>query len=480
MSNYDRLSGLDASFLHLESIETPMHVGAVAIFEGEPFFDENGRFRLSHLRDLVSSRLHLVPRFRKKIMNVPFAQGRPIWVDDERFDIAYHVRLTALPSPGSWEQLMDLACRVQSRQLDRSRPLWELWFVEGLEGGKVAFMQKTHHALVDGISGIDVATVLMDFSPEPSEVDPQAWEPTPNPDSLALLGDTLLQRITEPAEIIRTTRHLLRVPRDARDRAKDIGRSLASFVTGDLFTPARTSINGPIGQRRIFEVVRIQLEDAQRVHRILGGTVNDVILAGVAGGLHELLESRGEETGKRRMRAICPVSVRSDEDRGAMGNRIAGMVVPLNVGDVDAIERLHEIRLVTADLKDKRQAHGADFLVGLAEYVAPTTLVVAARVTHRQPFVNLIVTNMPGPQTPLYCMGARLLEAFPIVPLARNMTLGVAIMSYCGQLSIGLYGDKDSCPDLHVLATGIEDTIAELVKIAAGAEAAADISPEGS
>ncbi len=201
---YDRLSGLDSSFLHLESLETPMHVGAVSIFDGEPFFDDDGRFRLADARELVASRLHLIPRFRKRLQNVAFEQGRPIWVDDDRFDIGYHVRLTALPSPGTREQLLTLCNRVQEQLLDRSRPLWELWFVEGVEDGNIALIEKTHHALVDGVSGVDVATVLLDFTPEPTVLDPPEWRPEPPPSREQLLIDTLRERVSEPAEIVRS------------------------------------------------------------------------------------------------------------------------------------------------------------------------------------------------------------------------------------------------------------------------------------
>ena len=228
MTAHDRLSSLDASFLHLESIETPMHVGAVSIFEGEPFLDETGRFRLAEVRRLVASRLHLIPRFRRRLMGVPLNQGRPIWVDDPRFDIAYHVRLTALPAPGTREQLMTLTARVQSQLLDRSRPLWELWFVEGLEGGRVGLIQKTHHALVDGVSGVDVATVLLDFQPEPTYLEPPRWILEPPPAEWRLLADSLWERATEPAEIVRTVRAAARGPQRALDettRVAQIGRA---------------------------------------------------------------------------------------------------------------------------------------------------------------------------------------------------------------------------------------------------------------
>ena len=464
MATYDRLTSLDASFLHLESIETPMHVGAVSIFEGEHFFDETGRFRLAEVRRLVSSRLHLIPRFRKRLMPVPFNQGRPIWVDDPRFDIAYHVRLTALPSPGTREQLMTLTSRIQSQLLDRSRPLWELWFVEGLEEGRVALIQKTHHALVDGVSGVDVATVLLDFEPTPTYLEPPRWILQPPPAEWRLFADTVWERATEPTEIIRTARAAVRGPQRALDETVRVARSIQSMFGADAIAP-RTSLNtAHVGRNRRFDGVRVSFDDVRTVRRAFGGTINDVVLAGVTGGLRRLFESRNEPVRDITLKALCPVSVRDDGERMQLGNRVSGMMVPLPVGIADPVDRLAEIRLATHDLKEREQAVGASFLLDLTHYAAPTLLGLAARVTHRQPFVNLVVTNVPGPQVPLYCMGGRMLEAFPVVPLTRNLSIGIAILSYCGQLHIGLFVDRDAFPDLAVLSGALEDSFAELTK----------------
>ncbi len=466
MARYDRLASLDASFLHLEKLETPMHVGALSIFEGGVFFDEQRRFRLAEVRRLVASRLHLIPRFRKRLMAVPLEQGRPIWVDDDRFDIAYHVRLTALPSPGTRDQLLTLCSRVQAQLLDRSRPLWELWFVEGLEGGDVALIQKTHHALVDGVSGVDVATVLLDFTPEPTVLDPAPWEPAPAPARRRLLVDSLSERVTEPAEVARSVRHAVRWPRHALERGVQLARSMASLVDRNIVAP-RTSLNGVVGRSRRFDGVRVSLDDVKAIRKSLGGTVNDVVLAGVAGGLRRLLESRGDALDGLVLKVLCPVSVRDESQRMQLGNRVSAMFVALEVGEPDPVARLRAVQAVTADLKERQQAVGAAFLVDLAQYAAPTLLGLAARVAHRQPFFNLVVTNVPGPQVPLYCMGARMVEAYPIVPLASNLTLGIAILSYCGQLHLGLFTDRDAFPDLPVLAGALEDAFAELRKVAA-------------
>jgi WS/DGAT/MGAT family acyltransferase len=462
---YDRLSALDSSFLHLERLETPMHVGALSVFEGGPFLDETGHFRLTDVRDLVASRLHLIPRFRKRLMHVPGELGRPIWIDDDRFDIGYHVRLTALPAPGTRAQLLTLTERLQAGQLDRSRPLWELWFVEGLEDGHIALIQKTHHALVDGVSGVDVATVLLDFTPEPTVFDAPAWNPEPAPKAEQLALDSVIERLTEPAEIVRSIRRAVRGPRRALHQMSQLVGSIASLVDRNALAP-RTSLNDRVGRSRRFELVRVSLDDVKAVRRHLGGTINDVILAGVAGGLARLLESRQELDPGLTLKVMCPVSVRDESEQMQLGNRVSAMFVPLAVGLPDPLARLEAVRAVTADLKERRQAVGAAFLSDLTQYAAPTLLGLGARLAHRQPFFNLVVTNVPGPQVPLYCMGGRLLEAYPVVPLTRNQSVVVGILSYCGRLHLGLFADRDAFADLGVFAAGIEDAFAELNKLA--------------
>jgi len=442
-----------------------MHIGALAVLEGEPFFDDRGNFRLAAVRDLVASRLDLIPRFRRRLQSVPFGQGRPVWVDDSNFDIAYHVRLTALPSPGTREQLLTLCSRVQAGLLDRSRPLWELWFVEGLEGGHVGLIQKTHHALVDGVSGVDVATVLLDFSPEPPAVEPSGWEPSRPPGGPGLLADSLVERATQPAELGRYVRGVLRRPREGLRKAGELARSFTTILDRHLFAP-HTSLNARVGRNRRLEALRVRLDDVKAVRRAIGGTVNDVVLAAVTGALRRYFEGRGDPVDGLVLRALCPVSVREDDERLGLGNRVSAMIVPLPVGIADPGARFDALRADTADLKERKQARGAAFLVDLTDYAAPSLLGAASRLVHRQPFVNLVVTNIPGPQFPLYLMGARLLEAYPIVPLARNLALGVALFSYSGWVHVGVFGDPDALPDLAGFAAALDDSFAELTKIA--------------
>jgi WS/DGAT/MGAT family acyltransferase len=464
---YDRLTALDESFLHLERPETPMHVGAVAILERAPFYDAAGRFRLDDVRALVASRLQLIPRFRKRVMPVPLGGGRPVWVDHAGFDIADHVRITALPAPGSRRQLFELAERLMTQVLARDRPLWELWFVEGVDRGEhVGLIHKSHHTLTDGISGVDIATVLLDFTREPTVLDADGWTPLPAPHPPRLVLDTVRQRVTRPTELASTLRRATDAPRDAVDRATGLGRSIGSLLDGQLVAP-RLFLNAPVRRGRRIETVRVPLETVRSVRAAFGCTVNDVVLAIVGSAVARVLEAHGELHPELVLKAFCPVSVRDDDQRMQLGNRISTMVVPLAVGEPDARLRLDAVRATTADLKERRQAVGAAALLGLSEYAAPTLLGLAARVAHAQRVANLIVTNVPGPQVPLYCLGARMHEVYPIVPLSRNLTLNVAILSYCGQLHFGLIGDGEAGRDLERLAGGIEDAVAELEDLAA-------------
>ena len=467
--HHERLSALDASFLHMERLETPMHTGALTVFDGEPFFAATGRFRLRDVQDLVAARLDRIPKFRQRVQTVPLDAGPPIWVDDDRFDITHHVRLTALPRPGEWPQLLALFERIQAQVLDRARPLWELWFVEGLEAGHVALIQKTHHALVDGVSGVEVATALLDFDRDPGPPPAaRAWTPQPGPTPGRLLIDTVRERVAGAAVVARRAHRAAEDPRPPADRAATLARSVSTLADHGLVAP-RTSLNRPTGRSRRFGRVRVPLDDVQTVRAEYGGTINDVVLAGVAGGLGRLLDRRGELTPGLTLKAFCPVSVRAEDERLRLGNRVSALLVPLPVAERDPRRRLDVIREATQLLKASGQALGAATLLGLGQYAAPTMLGLGARLVHHQPFCNLVCTNVPGPQVPLYCMGARMLEAYPMVPLSKNLNLGVAILSYDGFLHVGLLADRDHWPDLDVLEVGIDDAFTELHKLAVGA-----------
>ncbi len=439
-----------------------MHVASTTLFEGPaPPYTE--------FRDHIESRLHLVPRFRQKLRFVPFGMGRPVWVDDPHLNLAYHVRHTALPEPGSEQQLRNLAGRIFSQQLDRSKPLWELWLVEGLKGGRFAIVGKTHHAMVDGVSGVDITTVLFDTEREPAEGSKplERWIPEPEPSGAQLLAEALVQRTLDPREVVRGVRRVLRGPRRALRKATDAALAAGSFAwTGIAAPPSPFNFN--VGPHRRFAWVRASLGDMKQVKNELGGTVNDVILAAVAGALGRYLRARGHSTAGLELRAMVPVSVRTAEQSGALGNRVTSMMAPLPVWCEDPKRRMEIVKQSMGDLKQSKQALGATLLTQLADFAPPTIAGQAARLQARQRFFNLVVTNVPGPQFPLYLMGRRMERVFPMVPLAKNQGICVGIMSYDGQVNFGLIGDYDGMPDLDDLAEDLEAAIAELIEAAGG------------
>ncbi|MDX6609002.1 MAG: diacylglycerol O-acyltransferase / wax synthase [Solirubrobacterales bacterium] len=448
----DRLTGLDSSFLHMERAGAHMHVASTSIFEGPaPGIGE--------FRDHIASRLHLVPRFRQKLRFVPFGQGRPVWIDDPHLNLDYHVRQTALPAPGSEEQLRNLAARIFSQQLDRSKPLWELWLVEGLDGGRFAIIGKSHHALVDGISGVDITTVLFDTEQEPANPPalPPKWAPRPEPTDLKLLGDALRERATSPQEFVRGVRAAFRGPRQV---LRGVGAT-SKMISAGMAAPS-TPFNVEIGPHRRIAFVRSDLAALKQIKNEHGGTVNDVILSVVTGAIGNYLRARGHDTEGLEMRAMVPVSVRAEEERGALGNRISAMMAPLPIWCEEPVRRLHLVTEIMGDLKGSGQAVGAEILTRVVDF-APTTIASqAARLQPAQRFFNLVVTNVPGPQFPLFVLGRQMESIFPMVPLARRQALCVGIMSYNGQVDFGLIGDYDAMADLDSFALDLEGAIAEL------------------
>lgn len=462
MANADRLTGLDSSFLHLEGEAVHMHVAACTVFEGPaPTHAE--------LVEAVQSRLHLVPRYRQRLAFVPLQQGRPVWVDDPQFRLAFHVRHTALPRPGSDVQLRRLTGRVFSQALDRARPLWELWLVEGLEGGRFALLTKTHHALVDGISGVDIATVLFDTTADAAPPAPPRtpWVPRPLPTGPQLLADALMERATVPDEFQRVVRAALtRGPRQLARRVAGTLAATGAFAWTGLDPAPRSPFNRQIGPHRRFTWVTVPLKDLRHVKTAFGGTVNDAVLAAVAGALGGYMRLHDEQTDDVVLRALVPVSVRAQSERGALGNRVAAVYAPLPVGLRDPVERMRVITRATADLRTSGQAVGAQVLTELTGFAPPTIMAQAARLQARQRFFNLVVTNVPGPQWPLYLLGRRLEAVYPLVPLAQNTALGIAVMSYNGSLSFGLNADYDVLADVELLADELRAAIRELIAAA--------------
>ncbi|HEU4976087.1 MAG TPA: wax ester/triacylglycerol synthase family O-acyltransferase [Baekduia sp.] len=458
-----RLSALDASFLHLEDHgPAHMHVAAVMTFGGTP--PDYDAFV-----DAIVSRLHLVPRYRQRLADVPFGQGRPRWVDDPHFNPEYHIREAALPAPGSDDELKRLAARIFGQRLDRSKPLWEILLVDGLEGDRFAIISKTHHALVDGVSGVDIVSILFDTHPEPAppHPPPPPWLPRPVPSQAELLAEALVERSTVPAEALRGLRALTRRPRHAAGRLAGNLAGLGSMALSGLNPAPRTPLNVRIGPHRRYTWVDADLGRLKAVKSALGGTVNDAVLAAVSLGLGRWLRDRGVDTEGLVLRAMVPVSVRADAERGALGNRVATMWAPLPVGVEDPAACFREIAEAMSVIKESGQAVGAEALTNLADFAPPTILSQAARLQTRQRYFNLVVTNVPGPQLQLYLLGRPMQAIYPVVPLAANQALGIAIMSYHGRVGFGLLGDFDALPDLEAIAGHLEAALDELALAAA-------------
>jgi diacylglycerol O-acyltransferase / wax synthase len=457
----DRLTGLDASFLHLEDASSHMHVGGVMLFEGPPP-------PYAELLEAFERRLPLVPRYRQRLAFVPLGQGRPKWVDDPHFNLRYHVRATALASPGSERQLKDLAGRVFSQQLDRDKPLWEVWLVESLDDDRFAVLSKTHHALVDGISGVDIMSVLFDTSPEPAApTDPgDRWLPRPVPSRAQLLAEALLERATIPTEIGRSVRAVIRGPRRIAAGVRDAAVGVGAMAWAGLNPAPGSPYNKSIGPHRRFTWVRADLRDMKAIKDELGGTVNDVVLSVVAGALGRHLRRRGRNTDGLELKAMVPVSVRTDVERGALGNRVAAMMAPLPVWCQEPVARLDIVSEQLKGLKSGGQAVGAQVITDLSGFAPPTIMDQASRLMAHQRYFNLVVTNVPGPQFPLYLLGRRMLDPFPMVPLAKNQALGIALLSYDGRINFGLVGDYDLLWDLDDLAADLEESLVELAAAA--------------
>jgi diacylglycerol O-acyltransferase / wax synthase len=462
MANPDRLTALDSTFLHLEDHSTAhMHVASVMVFEGEAP-------TLQELVDHILGRLHLVPRYRQRLAHVPLGQGRPIWTDDPHFNPYYHIRHTALPKPADDAALKRLAGRLFSQRLDRSKPLWEIWLVQSMSRGRFALVAKTHHALVDGISGVDITTVLFDTAREPAPVGPPSpWSAKPLPGSAKLLGEALIERSTVPAEMVRGGRALLRAPRRAISQLKDGLASLGATTLAGINAPAPPSpFNVDIGPHRRYTFLDADLASFKAIKDSLGGTLNDVVLSSVTLALGRYLRNRDFDTDGLVLKAMVPVSVRSKSQRGALGNQVAAMWAPLPVGIENPAECLSTITSAMEDLKKSGQAVGAQVLTNLAGFAPPTILSQAARLQAKQPFFNLVVTNVPGPQFPLYLLGRRLEVLYPVVPLAQRQAIGIAVMSYDGHLGFGLLGDYDALPELDAIALDLKWAIGSLARAA--------------
>lgn len=456
----DRLSALDVSFLYLEEPTAPMHVGGVAVFEAPAAGFDHDR-----LVQLIKARIAFVPRYRQRVRWVPGRLANPVWVDDENFDVAYHVRRSAVPRPGTEEQLRELTARIMSRPLDRTRPLWEMYLVEGLERDRFAILTKTHHAMVDGLSAIDIGQVILDVTAEPRPAVTDVWRPAREPSSLELFVGGMTDVVRSPAVAVDSVRDGLD---DVQESIRGVGRSLRGVLSAAA-TVVRPPTSGPlnveIGEQRRYATVDSKLGDFKRIRKAHGGTINDVVLAVVAGALRQWLMTRGEKLSPRsEIRAMVPVSVREGEDPQS-GNRIAAFLCDLPVGEPDPVVRLQRVTFEMGQHKAHNQMMGAQALVGLAGFGPPTLHSLGARAAGglSQRVWNLVVTNVPGPQFPLYAGGAQMLAAYPVVPLAKKQVLSVGVTSYNGGVFFGLVGDREAMSDIDVFAQCIHDSLVELV-----------------
>lgn len=464
---YERLSGLDTSFLLLESRNVYSHVASTLVFDAGPLRRADGGIDFDAIVEAHRALLPRIPRYRQVLRFTPVT-GQPVWVDDARFDLSYHLRHTSLPKPGTDEQLKQLSARIMQQHLDRSRPLWETWVVEGLEGGRFAVIAKVHHCMIDGIAGVDLMQLLL--SPDPRSPAPEPaprYEPRPEPTSLQLLRDDLARRARIPLTALHDMREFLQ-------EAEDVRHEVVARATGALTTlgatvrrPSETPLNQPIGAHRRFDWCSMDLAEIRDVKNRLGGTVNDVVLAIATGAFRRFLQGRGIRLARDLdFRVLAPVSVRRPEEREALGNRISGWIVRLPLDGRDPKRRLQRIAEQTRSLKASKLALGAELLINVVDWTPATLLSLGARgIASLLPF-NSIVTNVPGPQVPMYLCGARLLEAFPHAPLIDRVGLGIALMSYDGRLHWGINADYDAVPDVEVFRDAIEASFEELRRAA--------------
>jgi WS/DGAT/MGAT family acyltransferase len=467
--SYERLTALDNSFLVLERPKAYMHVASTQILQAAPLRGADGGIDADAFKRLVAGSLHLIPRYRQKLQYVPF-ENQPVWVDDPAFNLDYHIRHTSLPRPGTEAQLKALSARIMQQHLDRSRPLWEIWLVEGLEDDRFALISKVHHCMIDGISGVDLMNILMSVSPEPMIPDAPPYVPRPAPSAFELWRHETLRRLRLPVEALRDLRHFVDEAQNLRRELLVRGRAVAQTLGATLRRPSETPLNGEIGPHRRFGWCVMPLADIKAVRKSLGGSLNDVVLTIVTGAVRRFLLYRRVDPERIDFRVMAPVSVRSKDERGELGNRVSAWFLTLPVGEEDPRKQLLSVAQETAELKESKQAVGASVLTQVAEWTPSTLLALGARnMTRLLPF-NIVVTNVPGPQVPIYTLGAPLLEIYPHVPLIDGTGLGIALMSYDGRLCWGFNADYDLVPDLPVFVEAIQDAFDEL-------RALADVSP---
>ena len=460
----DRLSALDAEFLHLEDGTSHMAIAGMSVFEGSPPTEEE-------VLALLASKLPRIPRYRQRVHTVPLELGRPVWVDDPHFNLRYHVRSTALVEPADEASVCRLMARLMSQELDRQRPLWECWIVHGLPGGRWALVSKVHHCMVDGIAGVGLLEALLDVDPDTPLADPVPWSPSPVPSGPALVLDAWGGLLGDLAGVVRDLPGRARDPIGAVRSLARTGGGMLRFGRSMPYTPP-LSVEGSIGPHRVWAYSSATIEDVRRIRKGMGGTLNDVVMAAVTNGYRELLLARGEDVGAAVLRTLVPVSLRGQSAKGIPDNRVSAIVYDLPVNLADPVERLEAVQAQMSELKASNMPEAGDALTSFADLLPPMVVGNATRVLMRyiqdrpQRSLNTVTTNVPGPQFPLYCLGREMVEHRPFVPISHGVRIGTAILSYNGGLSFGVTGDFDSAPDVGVVATGTASGIAELVEIA--------------
>jgi diacylglycerol O-acyltransferase len=469
MRDYDRLGAFDRCFLDLENSKAHMHIGAVMIFDGAGMRGTDGGIDIEHVRRFIHGRLARVPRYRQRLQHTPI-ENHPVWVDDYSFDLNYHIRQISVAKPGDTRQLKRLVAWLNSQPLDRSKPLWEMWVIEGLEKDRFAVFQKIHHCMVDGIAGAEEMAVVLSAGPEEGAEIPRRWRPRPTPTVSTMLRDSVLRRAYGPFELARAAVNALRRgPRTTFATVANTTEGLVSVVTRSLPPASETRLNRPIGAQRRFDWLEMDLEHVKAIKTALGGTLNDVVLTAVTGALRHYLEQHGasqEELAEMTLRAMCPVNRRSEEGRSRAGNKIAGMFVELPVGEVDARARLARVAAETTEAKLKHQADAVEAVAALSEWTTPRLLHAIGQTGSRNRTYNLVVTNIPGPQIPLYLLGARMHEAIPVVPIFEQQGLTIALFSYAGKICWGFNADREIVPDLHDFVRAVEMSMTELAATA--------------
>jgi diacylglycerol O-acyltransferase len=457
----EHLSPLDAAFLDAEDEDrhASLAIASVAVVEGPPPSQ-------SEFVAAVRGRLPLVPRYRQKVRQLPFDLGQPVWVDDPHFDLSYHVRRTALPAPGDEQMLVRLTSRIMSQRLDRDRPLWETWVVEGLTGGRWAVLSKVHHCMADGISGNELYRIVFDESPEPGGAVPDTWRPDPEPSTLRLTLDAIGDLVRNPVDQARLLARELRAPMALANRVVTTARGLVTLA-GVLVPVTKSSLAGPIGQQRRYAVARAPLSDVLEVKQAHHVTLNDVVLAAVSGAFRALLLSRQEEPRADIVRALVPVSVRATADTRVLDNRVSLMLPLLPVEVADPVARLREVHQRMAALKASKEAEAGGSMTTLARYEPFAPISLGIRLAARLPQRNIVTvtTNVPGPRRPLYILGRRITEILPYVPIAVRLRTGISIMTYDNQLVFGVTCDYGTGPDAGELARAIQREIADLVDV---------------